>query len=213
MDFGTDKCAYMKVVKGKQVSNLQPLEMNDIVIQPIEERDTYKYLGQHENINFDGPINKVRVTKEYFTRARRIWTSELSAYNKVIAHDFFALPVLVPTFRLLDWSIQDIKDLDIKARKQLKMSGSFHPNSDIDLLYIQRNLGDRGLRQIQTVSNRRVISIRQYLLRNINRNTNIAHTCDEEKDNLLRLGENLLQTYEIDTNLNQHPKTVSKLYA
>ena len=32
MDFGIDNCAYMKVVKGKQVSNLQPLEMNDIVI-------------------------------------------------------------------------------------------------------------------------------------------------------------------------------------
>ena len=37
MDFGIDTCAYMKVVKGKQVSNLQLLEMNDIVIQPIEE--------------------------------------------------------------------------------------------------------------------------------------------------------------------------------
>ena len=53
IDFGIDKCAYIKVVKGKQVSNLQPLEMNDIVIQPIEEGDTYKYLGQDENINFD----------------------------------------------------------------------------------------------------------------------------------------------------------------
>ena len=29
----------------------------------------------------------------------------------------------------------------------------------------------------------------------------------------MRPGENLLQTYEIDTNLNQPPKTVSKLYA
>ena len=91
MDFGIDKCAYMKVVKGKQVSNLQPLEMNDIVIQPIEEGDTYKYLGQDENINFDGPINKERVTKEYFTRVRKLWTSELSAYNKVITHNSFAL--------------------------------------------------------------------------------------------------------------------------
>ena len=42
---------------------------------------------------------------------------------------------------------------------------------------------------------------------------NIAHIGDEEKGNLLRLRENLLQTYEIDTNLNQFPKTVSKLYA
>ena len=63
MDFGVDKCAYMKVVKGKQVSNLQPLEMNDIVIQPIEEGDTM----QDENINFYGPINKDRVTKQCFT--------------------------------------------------------------------------------------------------------------------------------------------------
>ena len=40
MDFGIDKWAYMKVVKGQQVSHLEPLEMNDIVIQPIEEGDT-----------------------------------------------------------------------------------------------------------------------------------------------------------------------------
>ena len=109
--------------------------------------------------------------------------------------------------------MQDIKDLDIKTRKQLTMSGNFHPNSDISLPYIQRNLGGRGLRQIQRVFESRIISIRQYLLRNRNRNTNIAYIRDEEKDDLLRLRESLLQTYEIDTILNQNPKTVSKLYA
>ena len=92
MDFGIDKCTYIKVVKGNQVNNLQPLEMNDIFIQPIEEENTYKYLGQDENINFDGPIYKERVTKEYFTRVRKILTSELSAYNKIIANNSFALP-------------------------------------------------------------------------------------------------------------------------
>ena len=71
MDFGINKCAYMKVVKGKQVSNLQPLEVNDIVIQPIEEGDTYKYLGQEENINFDGPINKENVTKRVFYKSNK----------------------------------------------------------------------------------------------------------------------------------------------
>ena len=170
MAFGKDKCAYMKVVKGKQVSNLKPLEINNIVIQPIEEGGTYKYLGQDENINFDGPINKERVTKEYFTRVRKLWTSELPAYNKVITHNSFAL-----TFWILDWSIQDIKDLDTKTRKQLTMSGNFHPNSNIDLLYIQRNLGRRGLRQIQRVFESGLVIIRQYLLRNRNRNTNTAY--------------------------------------
>ena len=52
---------------------------------------------------------KERVKKEYFTRVRKISTSQLSAHNKVIAHSSFALPVLVHTFRILDWSIQDIK--------------------------------------------------------------------------------------------------------
>ena len=145
MDFGIDKCTYIKVVKGNQVNNLQPLEMNDIVIQPIEEENTYKYLGQDENINFDGPIYKERVTKEYFTRVRKILTSELSAYNKIIANNSFALPVLVPIFGILDWCIQDIENLDINTRKQLTMSGNFHPNSGIDLLYIQKNLSGRGL--------------------------------------------------------------------
>ena len=93
------------------------------------------------------------------------------------------------------------------------MSDNFHLNSDIDFLYMQRNLDGRGLRQIQRVFESRIISIRQYLLRNRDRNKNIAYICDGEKDNLLRIGENLLQTFEINTNLNQNPKTLSKLYA
>ena len=123
--------------------------------------------------------------KKYFTRVRKIWRSKLSAYNMFIAHNSFALPVLVPTFGILDWSIQDIKDLDITTKKQLTMSGNFHPNSDIDLLYIQRNLSGRGLQQIQRVFESQIISTRQYLLRNRNRNTNKVYICDEEKDNLL----------------------------
>ena len=129
-----------------------------------------------------------------------LWT--LSLQQGYITHNSFAVPVVIATFGILDWSIQGVKDLDIKTRKQLTMSGNFHPNSDIDLLYIQRNLGGRGLRQIQGMLESRIISIRQYLLRNKDRNTNIAYICDEEKDNLLRLGENLLQTYDINTNLN-----------
>ena len=71
---------------------------------------------------------------------------------------------------------------------------------------MQRNLDGRGLRQIQRVFESRIIGIRQYLLRNRDRNKNIPYMCDGEKDNLLRIGENLLQTYEINTNLNQNSK-------
>ena len=65
------------------------------------------------------------------------------------------------------------------------MSCNVHLNSDIDLLYMQRNLGGRGLQQIQRVFKSQIFSTTQYLQRNRNTNTNIACIYDEEKDNLI----------------------------
>ena len=73
--------------------------MNDATINPMKTDECYKHLGQDENISYVGPINKDRVTKEHTKRRKKIWTSELSAYNK---HNAFAVPVLIPTFGILD---------------------------------------------------------------------------------------------------------------
>ena len=59
MDFGTNKCAYLKIVIG---SDGEPLVMNNLTIKPVKEGDTYKYLGINENISYHGPINKERVS-------------------------------------------------------------------------------------------------------------------------------------------------------
>ena len=42
-----------------------------------------------------------------------------------------------------------MKDIDIKTRNILSVTGNFYPNSDIDRLYIGQNLGGRGLRSCQ----------------------------------------------------------------
>ena len=61
------------------------------------------YLGQDENISYVGPINKDRVKKEYTKRINKIWTSELSVYNKhIAAHNAFSVYVLIPTFGILE---------------------------------------------------------------------------------------------------------------
>ena len=36
----------------------------------------------------------------------------------------FAVPVLKPTFGILDWTIQEIRNFDIKTRKVLSMTGT-----------------------------------------------------------------------------------------
>ena len=112
--------------------------MNDVAIDPVKEGDSYKYLGQDENLGYVRSINKERVVKEYLKRIRKIWESEPSGYHKHIAHNAYAVPVIVPTFGLLDWTKAEIEQIDIKTRKTLCMIGSFHRNSDVDRLYVQR---------------------------------------------------------------------------
>ena len=148
MKFGQEKCAYIKIEKGKNTTT-SAIEINGLKIKPIQEGESYRYLGQDENVAYEGTINKERVTKEYLSRVKKICSSELSAYNKTIAHNSFATPVITPTIGILDWTIQEIKDIDIKTRKILSVAGNFHPNSDIDRLYMGRNLGGRGLRSCQ----------------------------------------------------------------
>ena len=148
MDFGTNKCAYLKIVKGMIFSDGEPLVMNYLTIKPVKEGDTYKYLGIDENISYHGPINKERVSKEYFARTRKIWPSELSAYNKVIAHNAFAVTVLIPAIGVLDWTTAEIRDIDIKTRKILTLTRNVHPNSDVDRIYVQKSFGGRGLREV-----------------------------------------------------------------
>ena len=89
------------------------------------------------------------VSKEYLSRVKKIWSSESSAFSKTIAHNSFAILFITPTIGILDWTIQETKDIDIRTRKMLSVTGNFHPNSDVDRLYIGRNTGGRGLKSCQ----------------------------------------------------------------
>ena len=86
MKFGVDKCAFVQIEKGKQIQNPGPLIINDLIVKPLQTGDTYTYLGIDENITYDGPMNKARIIKEYLIRVKKIWSSELSDYNKVGYH-------------------------------------------------------------------------------------------------------------------------------
>ena len=85
----------------------------------LEDGEQYKYLGQDECVGYDNTLNKDRVLKEYFRRIRKIWNSELYANNKVIAHNTFAIPVITPTFGILNWTKDELSGIDVKTRKIL----------------------------------------------------------------------------------------------
>ena len=72
MKFGDSKCAYLKIEEGLIKKLAQNLEIKDVCIQPIKEGESYKYLGQDENLWYAGTLNKERVAIEYKKRVRKI---------------------------------------------------------------------------------------------------------------------------------------------
>ena len=73
MEFGTDKCAYLYIENGKRKTLDDTIDTNGLHLEELEECDTYKYLGHDEAVGFASPLNKEKVTKEYYRRVRKIW--------------------------------------------------------------------------------------------------------------------------------------------
>ena len=112
----------------------------------------------------------------------------------------------------LDWTCTEINKIDIKTRKTLAMSGSFHPNSDADRLYFCRRDGGRGIRAIRTIHESRIISIRQHL-RNIKDKSEIhEYVYESEANNIVRVGYELLQRSEIEDLASIHDQEIPTKY-
>ena len=73
----------------------------------------------------------------------------MSDYNRVVASNQFALPVLGYLMWTQQWSLMGIKQIDREACKIVVESGGRHPCSSILLLYVPRSEGGRGLRSVE----------------------------------------------------------------
>ena len=65
MIFGYPKCAFLVIDKGEIVESHKLIVMNGVKIKPLKDGDSYKYLGQDENIGHVEPLNKACFTAEY----------------------------------------------------------------------------------------------------------------------------------------------------
>ena len=77
----------------------------------------------------------------------------------------------------------------------LTMTGSFHPNSDIDKLYINRKSGERGLKSIKILSESRILALRQHLRQSRERADILTCVYESEETNIVRVGNELLQSH------------------
>ena len=77
---------------------------------------------------------------------------------------------------------------------------------------MQKSFGGRGLRQVQSSYESRIIAIRQYLINNLHRNSALEYIYEKETNDILRVGKELLQKYNIVSDPNEPPKSVSRKF-
>ena len=93
----------------------------------------------------------------------------------------------LPSVGVLNWTTNNIKQIEIKTRKNLTMTGNVYPNSDIDKLYVDKKSGGKELRSIKIMFESRLVGLRPYLTRNKNRNKIMHYIHESETDDILRV--------------------------
>ena len=91
----------------------------------MKEKDSYEIIQdiQDKNVAYVKPMNKANVATEY----KKMYGTNLQAYNNRITHKAFAPLPLTTTF--------GIKNLDIKTRKIFHINGNINQNLDVNKLY------------------------------------------------------------------------------
>jgi hypothetical protein len=67
-----------------------------------------------------------------------IMKSELNSRSKITANGALAVPVLRYSFGIINWRLEEIKQIDRKTGKMLTMYKTHHPKADTDRLYVKR---------------------------------------------------------------------------
>ena len=145
MEFGLDKCAKASFKRSKKVS-AEGIQLNDNqVIQDLDQAEIYKYLGIEEGEGVQHHKMKVRIRKEYKRKIKLVLKSELNARNKITAINILAVPVILYSYGVIDWKLDEIQDLDRMTRKQLCMNWMLAKKPDVDRIYLPCQEGGRSL--------------------------------------------------------------------
>ena len=90
MQFGFDKCAVLKMKRGKQVHG-EGIDLGDGVVIDVADEEGYKYLGILERADICQEKMKEKVQKEYYKRVRAVLKSELNGENVINVINIWAV--------------------------------------------------------------------------------------------------------------------------
>ena len=74
--------------------------------------------------------------------------SKLNGRNVIKAINTWAIPLIRYGAGIIDWTKNEIDEIDRETRKMLNMYGCLHPKSNVDRLYVKRENGGRELTSV-----------------------------------------------------------------
>ena len=91
---------------------------------------------------------KLKVSKEYFIRLRKVLKSKLNGGNSSRSQ-YLGSVALRYSAAFISWRKCELQAIDQKTRKLFTIYGGLHRKSDVDRFYIPRKDGGRGLIAIE----------------------------------------------------------------
>ena len=163
MEFALDKCAKASLKRGKKVA-AEAIPLNDNqVIQELDQAETYKSLGIQEGEGVQHHKMKIKIRKEYKRGIKLVLKSELNARNKIEAINTPAVPVILNSYGAIDWTLDEIQDLDRMPRKQLCMNQMLDKKADVDKIYPPCQEGGRSVMNLEKEYKATMIGLQTYM--------------------------------------------------
>ena len=164
MKFGLQKCATLVMKRGKKIED-EGISMPDgQLLQDLGE-ESYKYLGILEADRIKMEDMKEKVRKEYYRRIRKVLESKLNGGNVIKAMNTWAVAAVRYTAGILDWTVNELREMDRKTRKLMTINRALHPKADVDRLYVSRDEGGRGMVSIEECVRIEECSLSDYIKR------------------------------------------------
>ena len=180
----------MPVYLSKRITFLKKLGIEFPLGDSIKTFDNegYKYLGVLQYCDIKHKETKLLVKNEYLRRVKTVAKSKLLAKNLFMSINSWAVSIVRYSAGIVDWREKELKDIDIKTRKILTMSGVFHRKGNVDRLYTKRENGGRGLISIEDCVKMEENNLQKYMFQEPDRflqAANFVISEDPQKDTTL----------------------------
>ena len=106
---------------------------------------------------------KLRVSKEYFRRLKKVLKSKSNGENLVQGVNTWVVSLLRYSAKSISWKKCKLQAINRKTRKLLAIYGEVHPKSDVDRLHIPRKDRGRGLIAIEDCAELAVRGLEVYV--------------------------------------------------